>query len=221
MSEPRAMLDRAREAVRAGDFALALTSYEWFFDHALDGDSASFYGVRLSYCLDEWQRLGEHYEPARLRLEARFHQALEALKRTRRREYFHDYVSIAHYLGRDQAVIVTFLAFHQADRALAEDVVHFAWDVLAESEHRAVCGDYVDDARAYYAEQLLKADVALQLYETEPGFGNADFFGYIAQSFNKRMVQLIGVLEAAGRGEEARGIDLQAREDGLRRGFGQ
>lgn len=46
-------LNEARKTFKSKDYAKSLFSYEYFFDHALDEDGASFYGVRLSYCLSE------------------------------------------------------------------------------------------------------------------------------------------------------------------------
>ena len=54
-------LDRARAAFKEANYSRALEQYEYFFDHALDDDPHSLYGVRLSYCLAEWVRLGELY----------------------------------------------------------------------------------------------------------------------------------------------------------------
>jgi hypothetical protein len=60
----RDALDNARAAFKHGDYPEALRQYDYFFDHALDDDPAALYGVRLSYCLDEWAKLGEKYPPA-------------------------------------------------------------------------------------------------------------------------------------------------------------
>jgi hypothetical protein len=56
-------LDEARTACHSGDFARALDRYVWFFDNCLANDPA-YYGVRLSYVLDEWTDLGKKYPPA-------------------------------------------------------------------------------------------------------------------------------------------------------------
>src|SRR6188508_2272468 len=91
---PRDALDAARAAFRDKQYPEALASYEWFFDHALDNDPAALYGVRLSYCLDEWARLGAKYPPALQRLEERRDQALKAFGSARDPERFHDFKAI-------------------------------------------------------------------------------------------------------------------------------
>ena len=93
---PGQVLKEARAAAKAGNHALALANYERFFDRALQdqGEDNNYYGVRLSYCLDEWARLGEKYPPARERLEAKANEALAAFEATGASEKFHDFQSI-------------------------------------------------------------------------------------------------------------------------------
>src|SRR4051812_19028994 len=91
---PREILDNARSAFRSGDYPVALERYEYFFDHALDDDDAAFYGVRLSFCLDEWARLGEKYPAAKDRLEKKRDEALSSLVQTRNPQQFNDFKSI-------------------------------------------------------------------------------------------------------------------------------
>ncbi len=43
----------------------ALKRYQWFFDHILEYRK-SYYGVRLSFTLTYWDKLGEQYPPARV-----------------------------------------------------------------------------------------------------------------------------------------------------------
>ena len=82
-ASPIEVLATARSAARNGDYPLALDRFEWFFDHALEEDPASFYGVRLSYCVSEWARVGQTYPPALRRLRERQQDALRLLDETR------------------------------------------------------------------------------------------------------------------------------------------
>src|SRR5690242_9176390 len=103
---PGQVLKEARAAAKAGNYALALERYELFFDRALldQGEDNNYYGVRLSYCLDEWTRIGERYPAARQRLETKATEALAAFEATSDSEKFHDFQSITDHLGEKDRV---------------------------------------------------------------------------------------------------------------------
>lgn len=215
---PSEMLAKAREAVRTSDFSTALELYEWFFDHALDGDSASYYGVRLSYCLDEWNRLGQVFEPAKIQLEIKFRHSLAEFTRTRDPERFHDYVSIGSYISRDELPIAQFLELHNSDRALAKEIVRFIWDILVEAGHLRVCGEYLDDPNPAYNRQLEIFDVTMEMCESEPELGGFEFAAHNLERYRKGVTQLVEVLNATDRCEDARAISMRAESDCKARG---
>lgn len=55
---PSSVLDEARELEEQGEYAKALEKYLWFHRHALEHDSTAA-GVRVSFALGAWARLGE------------------------------------------------------------------------------------------------------------------------------------------------------------------
>ena len=99
-ANPRDALDEARAAFRERNYDTALERYEHFFDHALDDDAHSLYGVRLSYCLSEWAKLGDVHPLARRRLEEKASESLDLLVHTRDPERFHDFIAICGYLDQ-------------------------------------------------------------------------------------------------------------------------
>jgi hypothetical protein len=211
--QARQMLNKARAAVSQGQHQLALESYAWFFEHALDGDGASFYGVRLSYCLEEWARLSEIYAPAKKSLEERFKQCLVALEHTGQCEHFHDYLSIGEYLGRSDEVFQKFLEYHHSRRTLAAAIVSYIWDALAESEHVAVGGAYIDDLDALYSLHLQKFDGAMRVCRSDPQLGGEEFAEQIIGWFHKDVSNLMKVLVACGRQQDAARIGQTAEKD--------
>jgi hypothetical protein len=62
-ADPNQILNQARADALAGRYEEALAKYLWFHHHALE-IRPSLAGVRLSYALQEWRRLGEFYPPA-------------------------------------------------------------------------------------------------------------------------------------------------------------
>ena len=61
--EAKQALDDARRFTASGEYAKALERHEWFHANALK-ISPSMSGVRLSFALANWKRLGDKYPPA-------------------------------------------------------------------------------------------------------------------------------------------------------------
>src|SRR4051794_19367514 len=101
--DPGVVLDEARELADQGRYGEALQRHVWFHQHALEHDLA-FHGVRLSFALSDWVRLGEQSPPARRALvDIRDRTAAQARagdwSPKPYHEPFHDVVAINHYLG--------------------------------------------------------------------------------------------------------------------------
>src|SRR4051812_21904757 len=109
----------ARAAVKGGDYEAALEQYDHFYEHALEVDK-SYYGVRLSYCLNEWAALGEKYPPAKARLEGKAADALALLDKTLDPERFHDYQAICHFLKCPEKPVEKFMELSDSDDELAQ-----------------------------------------------------------------------------------------------------
>ncbi len=60
---PVEALAEARELARSGQHKAALEKHVWYHENALRLEPAQF-GVRLSFALSDWKRLGVHYPPA-------------------------------------------------------------------------------------------------------------------------------------------------------------
>ncbi|MFZ6779885.1 hypothetical protein ACO0LD_23880 [Undibacterium sp. Ji83W] len=213
------VLDKAMEAHAAKEYETSLVSYEWFFEHALDEDNASLYGVRLSYCLFGWARLGQEYEPARIRLEQKFAHSIEALEQSRNLTYFHDYAAIGASLNQQETVLKKFMGYHHADSELAAQIVHFIWDELVASPHIAVCSTYMDDALAFYETKLKTHDETMKFLEAMPETGRDVFIKDIEDRFIQDIDNIIKVLQASGRTEEAGAVSAKAKSDLEKRNY--
>ena len=218
-SPNRDSLDVAREASRNGDHALALQNYQYFFEHALDGDSASLYGVRLSYCLAEWAKLGRMYLPAHEALEERRVEALRRLESTREPENFHDYEAISRYLDVHDDAVRQFLHYHRSDRDLASSIMRFVWTLLVSAGAWEVCYAYLGDAGQRYSKALAKFDEAIQICRENPDFGGAEFEQQIHGWYVRDVGELVLVLKNNGRIEDAKTFHAQAERDIELRGY--
>src|SRR5687768_13141601 len=206
-------LDRAREAYESGDYPAALESYSYFFEHALDGDPASFYGVRLSYCLAEWLRLGRKYPPALMALEQRRQESIRRLEATREPEHFHDFECISKHLSVPREAMDRFLAYHRSDPALARTIVRFVWSTLVEAEYWQICNAYLENPSTKYDDALAKLDEATMVARSNPELGGTSFEQQIQGWYVRDVSELVLVLRNCGRLDEAETIQTRAIAD--------
>lgn len=219
-ANPRDALDDARAAFREKKYETALERYEHFFDHALDDDAHSLYGVRLSYCLSEWAKLGNVYTLATRRLEEKASESLVLLARTREPERFHDFIAICRYLDRNSDPIRHFLHIHSSDRDLAHSVVRFIWDALVQDRQWSVCDAYLEEPKENYKVSLRKFDEAMQVCQSEPTFGGKEFEEQIEGWYVRDVSNILLVLKNTGRNDEAAAVASSAESDMMARGRG-
>ncbi|MGH1486416.1 MAG: hypothetical protein ACRBCI_09345 [Cellvibrionaceae bacterium] len=177
-ANPRKYLNEARSAFKSKDYGKALSSYEYFFDHALDEDGSSLYGVRLSYCLDEWAKLGEAYPLAKERLIQRRDGCLNLLTQTYEPELFHDYIAICQYLKCSHMPIEVFKNIHNENKKLANDVIRYIWDELVSNKLWDLCDHYLPDPQSEYTKCLSKHDSLVKMLQENPDMGG---YGYEQQ----------------------------------------
>lgn len=201
--DPRQYLERARASAMSGDFSNALYNYEYFFDHALDEDPHSLYGVRLSYCLSEWVRLGKEYPEAHKRLEKKKENTRALLLETKQPELFHDYETICEHLGKEEESMEFFLFLHETEPKLATTVVRFIWDRLVTSKNWNACLAYLGNAESRYEKLLQKYDQAMSVCRSNPDIGDEDFANQIESWFVRDASNLLIVLKNTNQHELA------------------
>jgi hypothetical protein len=207
------VLDEARAAFAENDFESSLAKYEWFFDHALDEDKASYYGVRLSYCLNEWSKLGEKYPNAADRFAAKCVERKRLFEETKDPEYFHDYVVISGYLNQTALALDTFMTWHESDPNLASRVVSFVWEPLLQSGAWSVCGAYVENADEFYERAIHSYCETMGICLESPEFGGEEFANEIRDWYVADVSNLLAVLTNTSRTQEAGRICERANLD--------
>jgi hypothetical protein len=217
----RCSLEAARDARKKGEYSEALRHYAYFFEHALDGDPASLYGVRLSYCLDEWARLGKVYPPALEALNERRKEALRRFEATQEPEDFHDFEVISKYLDVHDEAIDSFMAYHATDRRLAALAVRFVWSKLVARGAWDICGCYIGDPNERYRGALLKFDQAMKVSRENPDFGGADLEKQTKGWYVRDVSELLLVLINTGQAHAGAKFRTQAESDMLRRGYAE
>ena len=209
-------LDKAREAFRLGNYADALENYDYFFEHALDDDPASSYGVRLSYCLSEWIELGEKYPEALIRLKLKRDEALDLLLKTNEPERFHDYVVICEYLKSPELPINEFIKLHDEESTLAQDIVSFIWDNLIKREKWGICNAYLLNPEEKYKESLAGINVAMNYCKSNPEY---DIKRQMIGSYVMKIYNILLVLMKNNRIDAAKSVRKQVIEDFNARGY--
>lgn len=217
---PGRVLDEARAAAKQGDYAVALERYERFFDRALidQGEDNNYYGVRLSYCLSEWARLGEKHGPARARLEEKAVEAIEAFEATKDSEKFHDFQAINSKLDRKDRVFDQFVRYHESRPDLASAALRFMWDDLVEARKWHICAAHLGDSMSRYTRALEKFDQAMEVCNADPLFGGEEFAERIRGWYVHDVGNLLAVLINTDRRESAEQIEKIALLDMTGRG---
>jgi len=198
---PGQVLKEARAAAKAGNYALALDNYERFFDRALldQGEDNNYYGVRLSYCLDEWARIGERYPVARERLEAKAIDALVAFEATGSYEKFHDFQSIKDHMGQEEAVLSQFVQYHLTKPELAKIALKLMWNRLVDAKRWDICAVYLDDHESMYKKALHLFDQSMEICLADESLGGDEFAGQIKGWYVRDAGNLLLALKGSGR----------------------
>lgn len=196
------VLDMAKASFNAGDYSDALICYEYFFDHALDDDPSLYYGVRLSCCLNGWQKLAEQYPPALERLEQKGYDSLAALEKTHSSRCFHDFMSICKYLKKHDEAIHRFLAYHESAPDLAMKIVHYIWDDLVQRQLWKVCEAYLNNFKDKYTAAFDKFVYIMELCNEEPSFKGEEVASQVQGWYVRDVSNLMLVLKNNDRHEE-------------------
>lgn len=212
--KPKDILEQARSSFRSGKHAEALEQYEYFFDHALEDIEHNYYGVRLSYCLDEWTTLGQSYPPARERLEWKRDEALSLFVQTRNPERFHDFISICKYLKCNNLSMEKFLFFHATDPDLAKSVFNFVQDALVEAKQWNVYAAYIDNSFERYKRCLELLDDMLKIHEEE-GWDNSR----VKRLYVRNVSNLLLVLKHTGKIDDVASLQNLIDKDTASRGM--
>jgi hypothetical protein len=218
---PGEILKKARLAAKTGDYAVATANYELFFDRALpdQGKEHNYYGVRLSYCLMEWEHVGEKYPPALERLEAKAFEAVENFEKTCDREKFHDYWEISCVLKQEAIALKRFFGYHQTRPELAKAAAQFVWKRLIDEGEWEVSAAYLGDPMVRYRSALETFDRGTALGKANPSWGGEEFSKTFKELFVRDVGNIIIVLRKSGQAKTAVGVRESSTADLRSRGY--
>jgi hypothetical protein len=202
VTEAEIALEDARRLAHEGRFVEALAKHVWFHDHALESNKA-LNGVRLSFALAYWVKLGEQYPPARQALaEIRDGNVAAVISGERSYELFDDVAALNEVLGDDQLTVRLFLDIESSDPEHARRIYRLAEDSLARSGEYQVCSRHLDDPQAKLRELLELRRTMLRTPTQHPEH-RGRLTAYAERRFADDVASLVRTLAETGRDSEA------------------
>jgi len=196
---PQQALNEARTLAGAGKYEESLAKHFWFHKNAL-ATEPSLSGVRLSFALTDWVKLGKKYPPARDALVAIRDDDARAFEEGRGSfELFHDLSSIDGYLDDRPRTIATFKVVAAKDRKLAETCYIVAEKELLAARDFATCGEFIPDSIARL-DRITANREGLVKFAAQ---GHPQMRQVAEDNFVEEVVRVIKILEGAGRRPEA------------------
>ena len=204
--DPQAELNDARTLAREGKYEEALQRHIWFHENALK-HQPSMAGVRLSFALSDWVKLGEKYPKARETLVAiRDKDTKEIVEGRGTFEIFHDVSAINRSLQEEPKTVALFKLVHEKYPDLAKRCYHAAERYLTANREYKLCSTYIPDA-------LTKFDRIREMRELNLKFaanGQPRLKQYAERTFIEETCRLIEILVSAERNDEAAKVREQA-----------
>lgn len=209
--DPMAILQEAESDRQAGRFADALAKQVWFHENALKFNE-SMTGVRLSFALSYWHRLGKVYPPALEKLKEVRNEHEKAVRARREvADSFGDFAAINRELG-EQKLTTELFAWLDANSAEgAESVFVYAEDDLLRAQQYELASKYIKPER--------DLEILIQMHRHEIEFSKnpqavgPDFLKYAEEQFSTQATTLVALLVKANRRTEAESIAAKARQE--------
>lgn len=154
---PGDVLQEARQAVTDNEFATALDKYQWFYYNSIKIER-SYYGVRLSYCLFEWARLGQSYPAAMQALNSLKNNTLDNFRESSSRESFHEFSAIVRALETPEEAFDVFIQVHETNKELAVKLFTFVYEYCAAKKYWGLCREYIGNGYKQYKEAIESFD---------------------------------------------------------------
>lgn len=218
--DPSDVLKDARRAVQEKNYRLALEKYQWFYEHALDFKK-SLYGVRLSYCLAEWSYLGDIYPEAKLALLELKKREKDKFDKTLEREAFHEYSSIAEYLGQQEEAFNCFILIANSNKELAYDLFTYVYDYCASNGKWELCYEFLGDAVTQYATILDTFDHMDKFFQSRKPEIDESFIEGAIESFKQQALWIFYIIRAGGTSSEYDRYKSRLKSDLSARGFSE
>lgn len=181
--------DETRRLENEGHYAEALERHLWFHDHALE-HQPSLYGVRLSFALSRWKKLGEKYPTA-----------LDAMKTVRddktkimldgkgNHSLFHDICSLNQTLDENEKTIDLFRTLDKDQAGMALICWNVAKDVIIQQGDIDLAMKYMPNPSGEFKRVKESYEQLLSIAEKQEE--GKHLKQYAAKRFVEESIQLI------------------------------
>ena len=197
----------ARRLADDGRYEEALQKHVWFHENALR-IRPSYYGVRLSFALADWVKLGSRYPKALEKLrDIRDEKDAKLRGGLRDSDLFHDVASINQYLGESTRTVSLFKQLHCTNPQFAQDCFDLAVEALVEAGEFGLCKEYLGDPDQRFSEIAASRKRGLGYASRKSGRtaqAATDAFNSIYVNAVCRLLQIL-----AQTGDEAKAIEIQ------------
>jgi hypothetical protein len=205
---PSEVLREAQADAAAGRYDDALAKHVWYHDNALKIAPAQ-YGVRLSFALGYWHKLGLSYPPAMEKLRSIRDENVRAIQAGGgNREVFHDLTSINRQLGEEEGTARLFVQLDAERPEFAKLVYGLAQPALIRAREYSLAGKYLDPKRDF-ENAVRRLD---EMRKMENGDRAQRMMQFATSKFAAEITTLVALLNQNGRKEEAQAIADQARK---------
>lgn len=152
--EATTALKDAQSFARAGEFEKALERHEWYHANALRIEPSQ-YGVRLSFALSYWKKLGDQYPPALASLIAlRDQGAQSVLDGKAKPELFNDVISINRALKEEAKSVALFKMLIEKQSDFARECFRYIDKTLLEAGELKLFEIYGGDLESYLKREI-------------------------------------------------------------------
>jgi len=204
---PQQILDEAQSDAKAGRYEDALAKHVWFHENALRVDP-SYYGVRLSFALADWVKLGSQYPKALEKLrEIRDEKDAKLRGGLRDRDLFDDVASINQYLGESTRTVSLFKELHSANPQFAQDSFELAVEALVEAGEFSLCKECLGDPDGRFSKMVESRKRGLEYAASKSGTTAQASVNAYNSIYVDAVCRLLKIL--AQTGDEAKAIEIQ------------
>ena len=211
--DPQAILQEAQADADAKRYADALAKHVWFHEHALE-HQPSMSGVRLSFALGSWVRLGDRYPAALEKLEAVRDAAADAVLESKLRktnELFYDFAAINRELEEEARTTELFVELDKDYPEKAEKVFSTALPALLKAKDYKLCGKYLSPKTSI--EQYTRMFHDHEKMAKDPRFANSDLRDFGHKKFTNDVTILVALLVVNERQPEAGEVADRAKKE--------
>jgi hypothetical protein len=201
-------LNNIRNLVKNEQYELALQKHVWF--HEESKSSSGMAGVRLSYALSAWLKLGDKYPPALDELrKIRDNNKDKMYSGTGTFNNFHDLSAINRELGEETQTIELFSVLSERFPEQAKSFYHAVEDLLIQKQEFKLVKMYMEDPIFKYESLRYSLEQSLSYDRKNPDSSSKVSRDYNNNRFVEETIKLINALLILDKKLEA--IEIHSR----------